>query len=44
VLLQQFTPFPVTQLLPKFDPARHRTNPREKFLDLIEQRVNRPTR
>jgi hypothetical protein len=26
-------------LLPKFDPARHRTNPREKFLDPIEQRV-----
>jgi hypothetical protein len=27
------------ELLPKFDPARHRINSREKFLDPIEQRV-----
>jgi hypothetical protein len=29
----------VKELLPRFDQARHRTNPREKFFDPIEQRV-----
>jgi hypothetical protein len=59
VLLQQFTPFPVTYLcclLCRVDDIgeknccqnsirpRAMTNPPEKFLDLIEQRVNRPIR
>ena len=59
VLLQQFTPFPVTHLcclLCRVDDIGEKnccqnsirlgamTNPREKFLDLIEQRVNRPIR
>src|SRR5713226_84345 len=59
VLLQQFTPFPVTHLcclLCRVDDIGEKnccqnsirlgamTNPREKFLDLIEQRVNPPIR